>query len=384
MQSKTKTLLTQNNMNLTTNNLETFQPITPVSLIAGLLSHLWPALPAVEAIKGTPKPFPLKKAPPGRFRAITDLPDDPELPALVALRDACRTDAPPVADIGGRTIEFLLCGYSRGSRATLEARDGNRRLAVKAYADDPAPEASLYEALATAGLGGDSGARVPPLLLWERDLRVLVIGWLEGPTAHQLVKGGRGARAGELAAHWLQRAASLTIKAGPPLGAAQMVERVRNGAAAFGAIDHALGTAALAVADALVRTRPKERDPHLVHGTLYARHVLDLGDGPGVIDWQRFGQGPVELDAGMFLATIARVGLDHAELAGEAARAAEAFLAGTRGLLEERALAWHRAAALLQLAARRVGHPARHRPGHLLKLTQALLDEAARHAEAVR
>jgi len=89
-----------------------------------------------------------------------------------------------------------------------------------------------------------------------------------------------------------------------------------------------------------------------VHGTLYARHILDTGEGPGVIDWHRFGQGPVELDAGMFLATLSRLRLLHQAHAGEALLAEQAFLEGTRGLLDERALDWHRSAALLQLTER--------------------------------
>ena len=75
--------------------------------------------------------------------------------------------------------------------------------------------------------------------------------------------------------------------------------------------------------------------------------MLDLGDGPGVIDWQRFGQGPIEIDAGMFLATLSRLGLRHDGHASEAGRAEEAFLAETRGLVDERALAWYRGAALV-------------------------------------
>jgi len=71
-----------------------------------------------------------------------------------------------------------------------------------------------------------------------------------------------------------------------------------------------------------------------------------------VIDWDRFGQGPAELDAGMFLATLSRLRLLHPAHTGEALRAEQAFLEGTRDLLDERALAWHRAAALLQLTER--------------------------------
>ena len=204
-------------MNLTSNSLETVQPNTEVSFITRLLSALRPDMVAAEGVTSSHQ-----DASPERFRAVTEIPNDPKLPALVALRDVCLKDAPQADDPGGMTLELLLCGYSEGTRATVEARAGNRRVAVKAYAEDAAPEAELYEALAAAGLGGDSGARVPPLLFWERQLRVLVIGWLEGPTAHDLIKDGRGARAGELAAHWIRRAASLTMKVGPPLGAAQL------------------------------------------------------------------------------------------------------------------------------------------------------------------
>src|SRR2546428_11283811 len=70
------------------------------------------------------------------------------------------------------------------------------------------------------------------------------------------------------------------------------------------------------------------------------------------MDWHRFGKGPAELDAGMFLATLSRLRLLHPAHTGEALRAEHAFLEGTRDLLDERALAWQRAAALLQLTER--------------------------------
>src|SRR5439155_1347516 len=88
-------------------------------------------------------------------------------------------------------------------------------------------QAALCRALGAAGLAGDSGARVPPLLAWDHDLRVLVIGWLEGPTTHELVKQGQGRRAGELAAQWLRRTASLQVKLGLPFGAAGMMHETR-------------------------------------------------------------------------------------------------------------------------------------------------------------
>ncbi len=256
---------------------------------------------------------------------------------------------------------------------------GRRRLAVKAYAEDPTPEAVLYQALAVAGLSGDSGVRVPPLLAWDRDLRLLVIGWLEGATAHELVKQGRGQRAGELVARWLRCAAALPVRLGLALDATGMLHGAREWVAQLREADATLGDAAVRLARRLAQMQPREDRPRLVHGTLYARHVLDLGDGPGVIDWERFGQGPLELDAGMFLATVWRLGLDHEALAGEATRAVTALLEGTRGLLDERALAWHRAAALLRLASK--VHVVQRRKTDWRARAHALLAEATRLAE---
>jgi hypothetical protein len=364
-------------------------------------------------------------------KATTELPDDPALAGLAAIRAVGVAGALPALGLDERPVEVLLRGYTPGSRATLEVRTGRRRLAVKAYAEDPAPEAELYRALAAAGLSAGSDGRAPPLLAWERDLRVLVVGWLEGPTANELVKAGRGKRAGELAAQWFRRVASLPVMLGPSRGAAHVLDRARHWIAQLGAADPALGRSAMVVGgmlalapptpgqprpvrDALqtrtarllrrarewaaalraadpglrfataalpqraTQTHPGESAPRLVHGSLYARHLLDLGDGPGVIDWQDFGQGPVEFDAGTFLATVWRIGLRDDRLAGEVARAERAFLAGVAGMVDTRALAWYRATALLMLARRLVHR----RDGDWLARAQALLGEAVRSAEA--
>src|SRR5438105_183786 len=315
------------------------------------------------------------------MRPTAQLPDDPRLPGLVAIRDSGLARAIPALGLeeggGAGGVELVLCGYHPGARATLEARVGQRRFAVKTFADDPAPEAALYQALGAAGLAGDSGARVPPLLAWDHDLRVLVIGWLEGPTAHDLVKQGQGRHAGELGAQWVRRTASLPVKLGLPFGTAGMMHETRAWIGTLGTADLSVGAAARALAEALARTEPRDDGSvGLVHGTLYARHILDVGDGPGVIDWHRFGQGPVELDAGMFLATLSRLRLLHPAHTGEALRAEQAFLEGTRDLLDERALAWHRAAALLQLTER-LPTAAR---GDWRARAHALLGEAARLA----
>src|SRR5438874_11515955 len=147
------------------------------------------------------------------MRPTADLPDDPRLPGLMAIRDSGLARAIPALGLeqGAGGVELVLCGYHPGARATLDARVGQRRFAVKTFADDPTPEAALYQALGAAGLAGDSGARVPPLLAWDHDLRVLVIGWLEGRAAPLPVKLGLARDAGGLAPQWARRAGSLPV-----------------------------------------------------------------------------------------------------------------------------------------------------------------------------
>ncbi len=314
------------------------------------------------------------------MKATTTMPEDAALPGLVAICAMGLAAVMPELGLEGVPVELLLCGYTRGKRAALEVRTAHRHFAVKAYANDLSREVALYQALA-AELGGDSGAHVPPLLAWNRELRLEVIGWLDGPTAQTLVERGQGRRAGELAVRWLHCAASLAVKLGPALGAAQVLERSSRWAAKLGAADPALGNLGVSLARILERTQPKAREPHLLHGALYARHLLDLGDGPGLIDWDGFGQGPLEFDAGVFLATIWIFGVRKPLLAEEAARAAKAFLSGTAGWLDEQALAWYWAAALLHLAERGAKPTAR-RPDEWKQRAQTVLEEAARLATA--
>ena len=309
---------------------------------------------------------------------MTEVPNDPSLPGLVAIRGMGLAAAVPALKLGGGAVEFALRGYTTGSRITLEVRAGQRRFAVKAYAEDPEPEAELYALLAAAGLKGHSSVRVPPLLAWNRELRLLAIGWLEGPTAKELIERGAGRRAGELAASWIQRTVSLPVSLGCPLRAEHILRKAQNWVGTLAAADPALGKTSSVLAGLLARTQPKEVAPFLLHGTLYSRHVLDQGEGVGLIDWDRFGQGPLELDAGIFLASTWQLGVRRESLAREVSQVEKAFLEGTAGLLDERTLAWHRAAMLLRLAnkiKRRTGDgwPA---------WAAALLAEASRLVEA--
>src|SRR5437870_8645285 len=81
------------------------------------------------------------------MRPTADLPDDPRLPGLMAIRDSGLARAIPALGLeqGRGGVELVLCGYHPGARATLDARVGQRRFAVKTFADDPAPEAARSE-----------------------------------------------------------------------------------------------------------------------------------------------------------------------------------------------------------------------------------------------
>ncbi len=308
-----------------------------------------------------------------------DLPDDPSLPGLHAIKKLGLERALPALNLGDGPVELINRGYTAGSRITLEARAAQLRFAIKAYADDPSDEALLYQSLTDAGLSGSSRCQAPALLLWERDLRVLVISWLEGPSANELILSGRGARAGELAGQWLSHISGLPIRIGPQYGPAAILKQQRRWVADLVEAYPALGATATALAERLERTQPKISAHHLVHGTFYTRHIFDLGNGPGVIDWQRFGQGAAELDAGIFLATTWRTRLrpDCPEL--DVARAEQSFLASTKSLLDEHALAWHRSAMLLRLASKRTR---RQNESDSATRSHALLTEASRLAIA--
>jgi aminoglycoside phosphotransferase (APT) family kinase protein len=120
--------------------------------------------------------------------------------------------------------------------------------------------------------------------------------------------------------------------------------------------------------------RPTDTAYRLVHGAFSASAVMDVGGGPGIIDWDRFGQGALELDAGFLLARFQRLEQDHSgsSVAKQAKRARKTFRDGLNGLVNGRALCWYRAAALVKAAHRR----ARRRSRRWEKDAGAYLDEA--------
>ena len=283
------------------------------------------------------------------------LPRDPKLPGLMAIHDRGLKAALPTLGLRGQ-VDLVLCRYSEGKHATIEGRCGGLHFAVKACDKNSAREAQLFRELGARGLApvsadGSFGVRVPHLLAWNPDLHLLATAWLEGTTVNQLIKDGQGERAGELASRWFRRTASLPLILGRCYDAPSVLERVAGWVVDLARADPMLGSAALSVARELSITPPPPSCPGLLHGALYARHILDTG-AAGLIGWDAYGHGPLEFDAGVFMATVWRIRLSQPDAAPAVARAEQAFLAGTAGRLAGSALAWYRAAAMMDVAHR--------------------------------
>jgi len=281
------------------------------------------------------------------------LPADPDLPALAAIAQSGLEAVFEQAGLAGATDARLL-KHHPGARCTFRVATAGGPVAAKAYADDIAPVLAAHAFLAEHGLASGRAPTAAPVAAADVELRLVVMRWWDAPCGVDLIAAGAGERAGELAAAWLRRAARAPAPGAAPVTTEAALRFARSRAHILARLDARLGEEARAVAARLAERPPPGRPSALVHGSLYAAHIFDLGDGPGIIDCDRLGAAPLELDAGMFEATVARLALDGA-LAAEAAAAVAAFRAGLAGLIDERAVAWHRAASLLTLARRVAG-----------------------------
>src|SRR5262249_32321930 len=188
------------------------------------------------------------------MKFVTTLPVDPALPGLEAIRDR----GPGVLRVPG--IDFhdaavRLCGYTPGNRATLEVLAGDRRFAVKSMAGDPDKETAFYRRMNACG--ERFGVQVPPLFAIDRDLRLFVTGWLEGPTASDLIKRGQGERVGGLVAQWLRCLAALADQSEETMEPETVERMVARWCSTMTTRDRPLGIRAVGVQHALRRTRPR-------------------------------------------------------------------------------------------------------------------------------
>lgn len=237
-----------------------------------------------------------------------------------------------------------------GSRCVLDVQTEHRRFAIKAFRRDPAARAKILTRLAGAGLAQPRGPSVTVPAGYDARLACLVLEWLAGEPAVGLVADGRGARVGELAARWLAAAATVGADGLEPYGAIPMLSDLTRWCEAITNADAVLGERAAALRDRLHDDPPPGGRPGLLHGSFSVNHLVDLGDGPGVLDWDEPRHGPVELDAGAFLASLRRHAGQQPAHSAAAAEAATGLLTTAGSLLEGAALAWYRRAALVKHA----------------------------------
>ncbi len=281
--------------------------------------------------------------------AAGGLPDDPALPALRAIaRDGAEATlrraglAPPFDELA-----VLKAHAGRRCTFALRAADG-RRLVAKAYRRGVASQIELFAALERSGLATGDAPTAPRLIGHDAELRLLVFERLDGPCGRALI--ARGDRVGALAGAWLLRQWGAGVAVGRAYGAGHFLLRVEGDALAVTAASPELGEAAGAVLARMSRLLPQRLELALVHGSFSVNHVVDLGTGAGVVDWDGACQGPRELDAATFLATLAREAGADAALALPAAQAAETFAARLAGTLDPSALAWFGAGARIRNA----------------------------------
>lgn len=289
----------------------------------------------------------------GRPPSGAAVPDDRQIAALRAVADKGLQDVLARAGLRSPIRRVEVCKYHPGRRCTLFVESASGRLLVKAYAKDHSRIVRLLERLEHEGLAGGRPPCAPALVAHEPSLFLIVTEWFAAPSAQDVIARGAGRRAGELAAAWLRATSAAQIELGPECGAPDVLARAeREGwVASIEAADPALGSEASVRMQALAARLPSESTRVLQHGSFRPSCIFDLGDGPGVIDWDSFRQGAPELDAATFLAGLSRLAAIRPELRAASEDAAESFRAGVAELLiDEEALAWHRAAALVKFA----------------------------------
>ncbi len=231
------------------------------------------------------------------------LPVDAALPALANAHYEALAAA--LARVGLQSARALsVLRYNPGKRCTLAAASDTDRYIVKLFADAATVLAvsTVHNVLAGAGLASGRGPTVPRLIGLDTEAALIVTEMYAAAPASELVKRGDADRAGRLAAQWLRAAIKPGVALGDPYDPPHVLEDVQRYVRTIARAAGELGGRAGAVRDQLAANMPPPGCTDLRHGGFYLSHVFDLVDGPGVIDWDTFRQGPVEVDAGMLCA----------------------------------------------------------------------------------
>jgi Ser/Thr protein kinase RdoA (MazF antagonist) len=289
------------------------------------------------------------------------LPRDSRVPLLAGDSEALLQGLLARAGLEEPVLERYVLQHRPGRRFVVRIETAKRSVAVKAYGGKSEPrELAVLASLQSQNLASGIAPTIPSPLLVDSRYRAVVSTWLPGPSAKELIASGRGARAGELAGKWLLAAARSEAAVGRGYGPRDLLPRAQGWVRLIADADTELGRMAGDVLTRLAAEPPVDGPPRLVHGELSPKHVLDLGRGPGIVDWDTFGSGPLEADVAFFVtATRHRRGL-RADRRMQTELAVRSLFEEVSELLEENILAWYGMAAALQFAKPRAR---RRRPG---------------------
>jgi hypothetical protein len=251
---------------------------------------------------------------------------------------------------------------------------GTERYLIKAFRRRVRRQVELFGALADAGRAEPGRPRIPRLLAHDLDLRAYCTEWLEGPTLDQVILAGHGERAGLLAGGWLADIHPLPLGGdGRPFDASPL-EYLEAWTAIIAGGDRRLGRRAAAIGESLRRRGPPPGAPGLLHGSFSVTSIIDCAEGPGVVDWDGFGHGAMEQDAGEFLATVTRVALREPRAQPAAGAARRAFLERLGDHVDADAVRWFETLSLIKNAR----HAARSRRAGWHAQATRLLETAER------
>jgi aminoglycoside phosphotransferase len=313
-------------------------------------------------------------------------PNDRKIATLAALVPG--TDV--VSRLLGRPVaRTLLAAYAPEKAATAACFDdlaGRPVAYAKVFADDAELAASLrahaavFDALGT----GSSALRVPAVLGWSDEERILVVEAVEGRRVDTL-RGPEHVEAMRRFGAALATLHTLPVPAG--VEPFRRLEPARQAPAAelIGLARPDVAAAAARLADELVADAPAPAEPVCLHGDVHLKNGLMQARRIALIDLDQVGTGPAAADLGSAMAGIRF----HSLVADETARGARlqrALLDGyasLRELPDAHALRWHVAAAMLSERALRSVN--RIRPEGLVHLGAVLADaRASLRGEAVR
>jgi Phosphotransferase enzyme family len=298
--------------------------------------------------------------------------DDPMLPALRRLRTAGVASVLAPHRLHAIDGELRVLSHHPGSRCTILVPTAGGPVVLKAFPEDPVALVETVRALERVGLASGRGPSVPPLLAHDPELALTVSPLWTGVSMRHLIRAGDGARAGALAATWLRAAAAAPVRPGPAYGPQTVLAKADAWPTVLATVDPELGERAVDVIADLRAAPPEPGPPVLLHGSFGPRHVLALPDGPGVIDVDNLGHGPIEIDAGMMLAALERLGHARPHMRPSVDAAVSRLREDIAGLVDEDAVRWYRAGQLVRHARRAVAE----RTGAWEACARALLDDA--------